>query len=53
MVQTGQSWRWHKEHSLKLHSCIGIFKTLGIGPCERSWGDVNEYQDRKEIASQW
>jgi hypothetical protein len=53
MVQKGQSWRWHKEHSLNYTVVLGFVacrvcsKTLGIGPCERSWGDFKNIKTGK------
>ena len=53
MVQKGQSWRWHEEHSLNYTVVLGFVacrvcsKTLGIGPCERSWGNVKNIKTEK------
>ena len=49
----GRSWMWHEKYSLPYTSVLGFVacrvtsKTLGIGACERSWGDVKTIKDGK------
>jgi hypothetical protein len=53
MAQSGQSWRWYEEHSLEYTVVFGFVacrvcsKTLGIGPCKRSWGGVKNIKTGK------
>ena len=52
-ARMGKSWLWHEQHSLPYTYVLGYVacrvtsKTLGIGPCERSWGDVKNIKTGK------
>ena len=49
----GRSWLWHEKHSLLYTKVLGYVacrvtsKCLGIGACERSWGDVKSIKSGK------
>lgn len=53
MTLKGESYRWHEEYSLPYTIVLGFVaarvcsKLLGIGPCERSWGDVKNIKTGK------
>ena len=49
----GKSHEWHEQNSLPYTIVLGFVacrvcsKTLGIGPCERAWGDVKNIKTGK------
>lgn len=49
----GISWKWHEKYSLNYTSVLGpvacrvTSKLLGIGMCERNWGDVKAIKTGK------
>lgn len=49
----GRSHLWHRKYSLPHTNVLGFVacrvtsKTLGIGPCERVWGDLKTIKDGK------
>jgi hypothetical protein len=49
----GKSALWHEMHSLPFTQVLGYVacrttsKTLGIGPCEQSWGDLKTIKSGK------
>ena len=50
---SGKSHLWHEKYSMHYTQVLGVMvcrytsKQTGIGPCERSWGDVKELKSGK------